>query len=235
MADVYDQWYPAGPLVDAAADRLAALAAATGGGPVLELGIGSGRLALALAQRAVAVEGVDASPAMVALLRAKPGGDAIAVTIGDMATDAPPGPFSVVFVAWNTFFALDSEDAQLACLRTVRSRLRPGGVFVVEAFVPADDPPSQALEVRSVEPDRVVLTATRTDALAQRTVGQFIELTEAGGVRLRPFVIRYASPTQLDALATAGGLRLTERWEDWAGRPFGPSSPSHVSVYTAEP
>jgi SAM-dependent methyltransferase len=137
FAEVYDDWYGDVSDIEACTRRLAALSAAHGGGPVLELGIGSGRLALPLARLGVEVHGIDASASMVERLRAKPGGESVTVTIGDMAdlALADPPPFSVVFVAFNTLFNLATDADQRRCLRRVTEVLAPGGVLVVEAFV----------------------------------------------------------------------------------------------------
>ncbi len=232
MADVYDVWYRDLGDVEGAVATLADLA---GAGPVLELGVGSGRLALPLAATGLEVHGVDASEAMVDLLRAKPGGDRIPVTLGDMA-DVPTGTtrFSLAFVAYNTFFNLTSEDAQRRCLRGVRASLRPGGRFVLEAFVPAPDAPTSSVGVRTVALDHVVLEVTRHDRAAQAVVGQHVELREEG-TRLRPWMIRYATPAQLDAMAADAGLVLDARWSDWRRTPFTDDSSTHVSVYATAP
>ncbi len=229
IADVYDLWYADVSDVETAVARLAELAA---GGRVLELGIGTGRMALPLAARGVPVVGIDTSTRMVAVLREKSGGDRIDVVVGDMAEQLPAGPFAVIFAAYNTFFNLLTAEAQARCLALASSRLEPDGVLAVEAFVP--DPASLAggqVEVRSLTADRVVLSVSQHEPAAQRVTGQFVELTEQSGVRLRPWAIRYAAPAELDAMATAGGLELEYRWEDWAETPFTAESTHHVSVY----
>lgn len=229
MAEVYDRWYGDVSDVEGTVDRLVALA---GGGPVLELGVGTGRLAIPLAARGVEVHGVDTSPEMLARLAAKPGADAVHVLEADMAGAEPPGPFAVVFVAYNTLFSLPTAAAQQACFASAAARLAPGGRFVVEAFVP--DPtaaPTGAVEVREVRIDRVVLSVSRADPSTQTANGQFVELTEAGGVRLRPWSIRWSTPDQLDAMATAAGLVLESRASGWRDEPFGADSVAHVSTW----
>jgi len=227
IADVYDDWY--GQLeIDAPVETLARLA---GAGPVLELGIGTGRLALPLAARGLNVSGVDASAAMVQQLRAKPGGDRIDVVVGDMAGREPAGPFSLVFAAVNTFFNLTVPGAQPACFEAVATRLVPGGWFVVEAFVPDPDQAGDGVRVRSLAADRVVLTVTSTDVADQRAYGQIVELVDGQPVRLRPWSVRWATPEQLDAMATAAGLTLRHRWSNWEGAAFGPDSVRHVSAW----
>lgn len=229
IADAYDE-LPTHPRdADVAVACLADLCA---GGPTLELGIGTGRLALPLARRGVAVSGVDASEAMVAKLRAKPGGDRIPVTIGDFADVDVDIPFDLVFVAYSTFFALPDADAQRRCFDGVAAHLTPGGRFVIEAFVP--DPGrfvrDQHLEVRHVDLDSAVLSVSRHDATAQRVNSLLVRLANEG-VRTWPVRLRYSYPEELDAMARDAGLRLEQRWGGWAREPFTDDSVKHVSVY----
>jgi SAM-dependent methyltransferase len=229
FADVYDQWYPE-PADTAAA--VATLARLAGPGPVLELGVGTGRLAIPLAATGLVVHGLDASAAMLEQLAAKPGGDQVVPVQADMAGSLPDGLFSLVFVALNTFFALLSEPRQRQCVATVATRLEPSGRFVVEAFVPSADTRSGSyVDVRAIEADRVVLTVSTSDAAAQRTDGQFVELAQGQPVRLRPFALRWATPDQLDSMARTAGLELEHRWAGWDGGAFDADSSSHVSVY----
>jgi SAM-dependent methyltransferase len=229
FADVYDDWYHDISDISATVATLVPLA---GGLPLLELGIGTGRLALPLAAAGLDVHGIDTSPAMVEQLRTKPGGDAIHVVIGDMAIDLPAGPFGVVFVAYNTFFSNLTEDAQRRCFAEVAARLATGGRFVIEAFVPEDPPRSgDDIAVRSIAADRVVLSVSRHLPASQVAEGQYIEITEAGGVRLRPWSVRYATPAQLDDMAASAGLTLEQRHADWHRTPFDTASAHHVSVW----
>jgi hypothetical protein len=235
FAEVYDDWYGEVTDSEACADRLAALAAQAGGGPVLELGIGSGRLALPLVARGVEVHGIDASPSMLERLRAKPAGAAVHATVGDMGELqlADPPAFAVVFVAFNTFFNLDSEAAQRRCLARVRALLAPAGHFVLEAFVPSDDVDAAArasLAPRRIAADEVVLTASLVDVAGQTISGQHVHLRESG-IRLRPWHLRYATPAQLDAMAGAAGLELESRFGGWHAEPFTEASTVHVSTY----
>ncbi len=235
FADVYDDWYAGISDLDGTLDAISELAR---GRPVLELGVGTGRLALPLAERGLSVTGIDASAAMLGVLRAKPGAESVTVIEGDMADldGVPPAAFAVVFVAFNTLFNLPSDAAQRRCLRRVVEVLEPGGHFVVEAFLPSEAPtaPEGRLDVRSVEVDRVHLTATWRDPHSQTVRGQHIELSETG-TRLRPWLLRYASPTQLDALASDVGLELSNRHAGWRGEPFDPLGDRHVSVYKRSP
>ncbi len=230
FAEVYDDWY--GDLTDVAA-TVATLATLADGGRVLELGVGTGRVAIPLAAAGLEVHGVDTSTAMLQRLAAKPGGDVVHVTVGDMAADLPDGPFTLVFIAYNTFWNLLTEERQRSCFTKVAKRLTAGGAFVIEAFVPdptLHDPPSQ-IAVRSITVDRVVLSVTIGTVDEQRAEGHFIDITEAGGVRLRPWSVRWVSVEQLDEMATAAGLALADRWEAFDRSPFGPASPRHISVY----
>jgi hypothetical protein len=150
--------------------------------------------------------------------------------LGDMVEDQPPGPFGLVFVAYNTFFNLLSEARQLACFHAVAERLGPGGAFVIEAFVPEPQPGS-SIAVRSMTTDSVVLSVTTHDEAAQTAQGQYISFSESGGVRMRPWAIRYATVEQIDAMAVASGFRLQQRWENADRTPFTTDSPRHLSLY----
>ena len=236
-ADVYDDWYGEGGRMalsqvgapDEVADGIAGLA---DGGPVLELGVGTGRLALPLADRGLAVTGLDASPAMLELLRAKPGADRLTVVEGDMADplpDAADGSFAVVLVGFNTFFNLTTAESQASCVTAVARLLRPGGRFVVEAFVPAPEA-HDGMSVRAIEVDRVLLDVATIDPDTQLITGQRIEISEAGN-RLFPYLLRYATPAQFDDLAAGAGLALEYRWADWSGTAFDEASASHVSAW----
>ena len=229
IADVYDSWYHDITDLDASVEFLTQF---SGDGRVLELGIGTGRLAVPLAATGVSVVGVDVSRAMLDRLREKDPENRIRSILGDMVDDLPDGPFDLVFVAYNTFFNVRDADRQRLLFRRVADRLAPEGVFVVEAFVPdAGRPGGDSVGIRSMTTDSVVLRADRHDPDAQTIDGQLVSITEAGGVRLRPYRIRYATPEQLDAMAEQADLVLTERWENTLRRPFDTESPTHVSVY----
>jgi SAM-dependent methyltransferase len=229
MADVYDDWYADISDVDA---TVAALVTLAGGGAVLELGVGTGRLALPLAERGVEVHGIDASDAMLRVMAAKPGGFAVQAVAGDMVDDLPAGPFSLAFVAYNTFFNLLSAERQQACFHAVAARLAPGGAFAIEAFVPEPDhEPTSSVTVRSVHADRVVLSVSTADPVRQIAEGQYIDITEQGGVKLRPWSIRWATPVQLDQMAVAAGFTLEARWTGFDGTPFAADDARHVSIY----
>jgi SAM-dependent methyltransferase len=235
FADVYDDWY--GDITDGAAcvERLAALVEEAGGGAVLELGVGTGRLALPLAERGIEVHGIDASAAMLDRLRDKPGGGAVHLTEGDMADLAlvDPPPFVVVLAAFNTFFNLGSRDGQERCLARIATLLAPHGTFVLEGFVPVPPDgggPQSAVTPRRITTDEVQLTVSQHDPAAQTITGQHVHITE-GGIRLRPWHLRYAPPAELDEMADQAGLALAWRHADWEGRPFGADATVHVSAY----
>ncbi|QQS25711.1 MAG: class I SAM-dependent methyltransferase [Actinomycetota bacterium] len=235
FADVYDEWYPddvgAGD-VATAVTALVRLAGSAPAGPLLELGVGTGRLALPLAAAGLEVHGVDVSPEMLARLRAKPGAQRVTLTCADMVEGLPDAPYAVVLAAYNTLFGLRSLERMEACFAAVASRLTGEGRFVVEVFVPDPDRPAQStVGVRSIAADRVVLSVDVHDPASQRAEGQFVELTADGRVRLRPWSIVYATPAQLDVMAVAAGMVLESRWGSFAGDPFDERSERHISVY----
>ena len=217
-------------------DEIAAVAfleQLAGRGPVLELGTGTGRIALPLAARGVRVDGVDLSPAMVAQLRTKPGGDEISVTVGDFADVPVPGAYRLIFVVWNTLFNLLTQEDQVRCFENVAAHLTDDGFFVVEAFVPAflyrlrND---QYVDAEAIRVDEVRLDLLRHDMATQMIEESHVSLSPAG-VRLNPVVQRYAWPSELDLMARIAGLRLKSRWGGWNREPFNSTSSTHVSVY----
>jgi SAM-dependent methyltransferase len=232
FADVYDDWYADLDDVPTVVGELARLARSAGDGPVLELGVGTGRLAAPLAAEGFEVHGVDSSAAMIDRIAQKPAGSSVRATVGDMVDTLPPGPFALVFVAYNTLFNLRSGDRQQRCFHEVARRLTPGGLFVVEAFVPdPEHDPASSVGVRSMSADHVVLSVSTARPGEQVAEGQFVEFTEAGGVRLRPWSIRWSTVAQLDAMATQAGFELAERWGGFDRAPFAAESARHVTVY----
>jgi SAM-dependent methyltransferase len=227
IADVYDQVYHG--FEDAAVTLLKDLAH---GGRALELGIGTGRIALPLAALGVEVHGIDASEAMVARLRDKPEGDSIPVSIGDFADVPVSGEFALIFVVLNTFSVLLSQEAQVRCFRNVAQHLTADGVFVIEAFVPdlARFTRDQYTVASVVGTDRVGLDVARHDPVQQLTVHQHLEIT-AQGIRLYPLQLRYFWPAELDLMAQLAGMRLRSRWGGWQREPFTAVSTRHVSIY----
>src|SRR5262245_30246542 len=229
VADAYDRRGRASKNTEPADAFLASVA---GGGAVLELGIGTGRIALPLQDRGLEVRGIDASTAMVAKLREKPGGDRIPVVVGDFADVPIAGQFSLVFVVFNTFFCLASQEDQIRCVSAVARHLTDDGVFVVEALVP--DPSRfdrrQRLAALDVDTDAVELEASVHDPVRQQIVSQHIVIS-GGGVEMYPIRVRYAWPSELDLMARMAGLRLRARLGGWRGGPSTAASPSHGSVY----
>lgn len=230
FADVYDDWYDDVSDVDATTALVVELSR---GGSVLELGVGTGRLAVPVARAGCAVTGIDSSAAMLERCRTKAGDLALELIEGDMVDAQPNRPFDVVLIAYNTVFSLTTPGRQQALFDAVARHLSEGGSFIVEAAVP--DPQRKAggtVGVRSMHADRVVLSVDVHHPDEQRVDGQFVEFTEAGGVRLRPWSIRYSSPEELDRMAERAGLRRRDRWEDMGKAEFVADSPTHVSVYT---
>jgi SAM-dependent methyltransferase len=208
-------------VVGATVEFLAELA---GDGPALELGVGTGRIALALAARGVRVHGIDLSPDMVARLRAKPGGADIPVTIGDFATTKVDGTFSLAYLVFNTINNLTTQDAQVACFENVAAHLQPSGCFVVEVGVRTSAP----LEVFDLSETHVGVD--EYDAATQRLVSHHFTLFDGSWERLSmPF--RAVSPAELDLMARIAGMRLRERWSDWSRDPFTSESRKHISVW----
>lgn len=213
-----------------------ALAELAGEGPVLELGVGTGRIAAPLAERGLEVHGIDASEEMVARLREKPGGDRVEVAIGDFAeVPAPGGPYSLVFVVFNTIYALQTQDEQIRCFEAVARVLAPGGRFVVESFVPdvSRFQRHQNVEAAKVDADRVLLDVSNHDPLGQRVVSQHVVI-EDGKVETYPVQIRYIYPSEMDLMARLAGLRLERRDGGWRGERLTSAGPRQVAVYAKD-
>lgn len=233
MAEAYDDWYGT-RLADATTpqtvETLAGLAGR--GGRVLELAIGTGRVALPLAARGLEVHGIEGSPAMVAKLREKPGGSDIPVTVGDLADVGVEGRFDLIFLVFNTLFNLTRQEAQVRCFRNVARHLNAGGKFVLEAFVPDPSRFAGGQSVRTVHtaPGGVVLEAALHDPVTQCVQYHYVAFGP-DGPQLYSVPMRYAWPAELDLMARLAGLELRERWADWDRAPFTASSASHVSVY----
>ena len=215
-------------VVEATAAFLAELA---GDGRALEFGIGTGRIALPLARRGVPVHGIDLSRAMTARLRAKPGGDAIDVTIGDFATTRVDGTFSVAYLLFNTIMNLTTQAAQVACFRNVAAHLAPGGCFVIDVMVPElrKLPAGQNTVPFRTGPTHWAFDLY--DVATQQMSSHYIDVADDGRGSHRVFPFRYVWPAELDLMAELAGLRLRDRWADWARAPFTNESPHHVSVW----
>jgi SAM-dependent methyltransferase len=214
-------------VVEPVVDLLADLA---GAGRALELGIGTGRVALPLAAGGVEVHGIELSRAMVARLREKPGGADIPVTIGDFSTARAEGTFRLAYLVFNTINNLTSQAAQVACFRNVAAHLEPGGCFVVEVGVPSlrSVPPGQTTRVFHLGEEHVGIDDY--DVVRQGLVSHHFRLADGRWERLSiPF--RYVWPAELDLMAELAGMRLRNRWSGWRREPFTSESTSHVSVW----
>jgi SAM-dependent methyltransferase len=214
-------------VVEVAVDFLAELA---GDGRALELGIGTGRIALPLAARGVEVHGIELSRAMTERLRAKPGGERIGVTIGDFATAKVEGSFRLAYLVYNTIENLTTQAAQVACFRNVAAHLEPGGCFVIEVAVP---------DLQRLPPGEryVVFDASEThwgideyDVANQGLISHHFEVRD-GKVEKSSGPFRYVWPSELDLMAELAGMRLRERWSGWGREPFTSDSRQHVSVW----
>ena len=223
--DLSDMFDPAvvDPVVDFLVER-------AGGGRALELGIGTGRIALPLAARGVPVHGIELSKAMVRRLRAKPGAENIGVTIGDFATTTVDGRFSLAFLVFNTINNLTTQAEQVACFRNVAAHLEPGGCFVVEVGVPSLQrlPPGETIRPFHVSETRFGFD--EYDVARQGLISHhYGERRDGSFGRSWPF--RYVWPAELDLMARIAGMRLRERWSDWNREPFTSDSTKHVSVW----
>jgi SAM-dependent methyltransferase len=220
-----DSFAPA--VVDQAVNFLAELA---GTGAALELGIGTGRIALPLSQRGVRVHGIELSPAMVEQLQAKPGTESIGVTIGDFATTRVAGTFNLAYLVRNTIMNLTTQDEQVECFRNVAAHLEPGGCFVIEVLVPELQrlPPGDTVRAFEVTPTH--LGFDEIDVATQGLISHHYWVVDGQLHTFSP-PFRYVWPSELDLMARLAGMALRERWSDWNREPFTSESRSHVSVW----
>jgi SAM-dependent methyltransferase len=214
-------------VVEPVVDVLVELA---GDGRALELGIGTGRVALPLARRGVPVHGIELSKAMVARLRAKPGGDDIGVTIGDFATATVDATFSVAYLVFNTIGNLTTQAAQVACFRNAAAHLEPGGCFVIEVGVPALQSLPRGETARVFHISETRWGIDEYDVAGQGLRSHHFEVID-GNVEHFSVPFRYVWPSELDLMAQLAGMRLRERWSDWSREPFTSDSRKHVSVW----
>ena len=226
IADDYDEWSGAHGQTDATIEWLAELA---GPGPVLELGIGTGRATVPLAARGLAVHGIEASEKMVGRLREKPGGDRVQVTIGDIADTDVQGKFSLVLAIGDTLSMLPTQEQQRRCLERFGGKLADAGSFVVEGIV-SNVAPEGTVRVLSVNENEVHLIVAKGDPATQGLRSAHVILS-ADGTRIIPVLGRHLPPGELDLMASLAGLRLRERWGDWERQPFTGQSRRHVSIY----
>jgi SAM-dependent methyltransferase len=227
IAGVYDELH-----ADCDPAAITALNQLADGGRALELGIGTGRIALPLKQSGIEVSGIDASESMVARLHAKPGAEAIQVTSGNFADVPVEGKYALIYVLFNTFYALLTQDDQVRCMTNDARHLEPQGVFVIEAFFPdlSRFTGQQAVRAVNIEQDRGQLDVSEHDPVRQRITSQHMIFAESG-LRLYPVEIRYVWPAELDLMARLAGLVLKKRWGDWRGGEFTAASAKHISVY----
>ncbi|MDP4510751.1 class I SAM-dependent DNA methyltransferase [Nonomuraea turcica] len=214
-------------VVDPVVDFLVELA---GSGAALELGVGTGRIALPLSRRGVPVHGIELSPAMAARLRAAPGSENVGVTIGDFATTRVSGPFKVAYLVRNTITNLTTQDEQVECFRSVAAQLEPGGCFVIEVYVPELRrlPPGQTVHPFTVTPEH--LGFEEYDVATQIAYSHHYWVVD-GQLETRSTPHRYVWPAELDLMARLAGMTLHERWAGWKREPFTGESRSHVSVW----
>jgi SAM-dependent methyltransferase len=230
VAERYDESSPEmfdPAVVDPVVDFLVALA---GDGAALELGIGTGRIAIPLSRRGVRVQGIDLSPQMVAQLRAKPGAEGIGVTVGDFATTSVEGRFSLAYLVFNTINNLTTQDGQVACFQNAAAHLEPGGCFVIEVGVPQLQrlPPGETVRPFAVTPTH--LGFDEYDVASQGLVSHHYSVVD-GRFELTSVPFRYVWPSELDLMARLAGMTLQERWSGWRREPFTSDSPKHVSVW----
>ena len=226
----YDALFEERDDTDAIASFVSALAP---GGYVLEMGVGTGRLAVPLAASGLTVTGVDASPEMLDRLHARPGTERIKVIQGDFVTVDAGGPYDVVLIAFSTLFLVPSQQGQLACLANARKHLRPGGSLVIEAFVPDHTRwvRGQNMAITRLDNAGVSVKLSVHNAVDQVISTQDVSVDARGTTTLRPNLLRYIWPAELDAMALASRLRPVRRAADWTGAPFTAQSTSHVSVF----
>lgn len=224
-ADKYDEWHK-GLMDDEGA--VAALAELAGDGPVLEFGVGTGRLAVPLAERGHEVVGVDISPEMLAKLTEKT--SAVTVVEADMTTVSLERSFSLVYIAFNSIFVLESQQDQVALFRNAAAHLRSGGRFVLETELPWSSGERGRLSVVDVEPDRLMLSGGTNDPVTGVHRGMWLVL-EPDGPKFYPISGRPVTHHEMDLMAQLAGLVLESRWADWKGAPFGPKSELHISTY----
>jgi ubiquinone/menaquinone biosynthesis C-methylase UbiE len=229
FADHYDTWFGTS---GETADTVELLARLAGSGPVLELGIGTGRIALPLHAQGVDVVGIDGSEAMVAQLRSKPGGQHIPVTIGDFSQVPVEGSFSLIYLAAGTFFELPTQQAQLDCFTNAARRLAPSGLFVLDANLPETLLAAQSAngQVLTTDGDQLIVRYRQLDPSAQRYTSHYV-IVDNGATRHLSVSFRYAAPGELDLMAYLAGLRLKKRLGGWSRAQFTRSSTYHVSIY----
>lgn len=203
------------------------------GGRALELAIGTGRIALPLAEKGIQVDGIDFSPSMLAKLRAKPGGEQLNITLGNFADIAVPDTYDLIYIVFNTLFNLLTQDEQVRCFENVAAHLREKGVFVIEGGIPTEFCQlrnNQYVDLENLEVNKVHLDIARFDPVTQLLEETHVTISNTG-TQLFPIVTRYIWPSELDLMARIAGLRLKERWANWNREPITASSRNCISVY----
>ena len=234
IARPYEEKWPELFAPEVVEPAVAFLAGLAGAGAALELGIGTGRIALPLSRRGIRVHGIELSPAMVAQMRTHPDAEHIPVTVGDFATTRVDGTFALAYLVRNTITNLTTQDEQVECFRNVAAQLTPGGRFVIEVYVPELRrlPPGQTVHPFTVTPSH--LGFEEYDLAAQIAVSHHYWLS-GGQVETYATPHRYVWPAELDLMARIAGLTLRERWADWTRAPFTGESRGHVSVWQRPP
>ena len=230
VAETYDSDEPVAfdpGVIEPAVDFLAVLAA---GGSALELGIGTGRIALPLSQRGIPIHGIELSPEMVEQLQTKPGSEAIEVTIGDFSTTELEGTYTMAYLVFNTITNLTSQRSQIQCFQNVANHLEPGGCFVIETFIPELRVLPPGVTVRSQHVSADQLDFDEYDVASQGLISHHYRRID-GDMKGISIPFRYVWPSELDLMAEMAGMKLSERWEWWNKRPFTNDSGSHVSVW----
>jgi SAM-dependent methyltransferase len=231
FAEVYDTWY-----ADSETEAFDLLEGLAEGGRVLELGIGTGRVALPLAERGLDLTGIDASQEMLDRLRGKPGAENVRLAHGsfaDFPDELAAERYSLIYIVFNTLFGLLTQEEQVSCFESVAAHLTEEGRFLIEAFVPnlkRYDDDGQGVRVIQLDEGQVRLDAAELDIAAQQITSQQLVLSPKG-VELYPVKLRYAWPSELDLMAQLAGLILHDRWGSWARGPFNKTSKTHISVY----
>ena len=227
IADIYDNWYQ-----NYDVKAVKALAELAGDGPALELGIGTGRIALPLQTHGVMVHGIDSSEKMIAQLRAKPGGDRIPVTIGDFVEVPVTGQYPLIYVPFNTIFAPLTQEEQVKCFQNAAKHLTADGTFLTETFMPdmTRFQQDQNISLVAMDDGYLRIDTSRHDAVQQIIYSQHVAWTESGA-RFYPVKLRYIWPSELDLMARLAGLRLVERWGDWDKSPFTNNSSKLISLF----
>lgn len=212
--------------------EVAGLARLADGGRALELGVGTGRVAIPLAATGLEVHGIELDPDMIDQLRSKPGGERVSVHRGDMADMDVDGSFNLIYAVFGTLFMLPSQADQVRCFRRAAHKLAPGGKLVIEALMPRPSSYDNGgkVTVADANDERVIVNVSTIDALTQTIHARQVVLAPAG-IQIHPVRVRYSWPSELDLMAQLAQLHIHARWSDWNGEPFAADHQRHISVY----